>query len=204
MMLGHRFLCLTGLSGGLSGGLSDALTARFTLPARFVLPLLASLAGVSSAAAEEQRFAAYITGYGFWDNTPPGTAIISHPVKHRRAGGSGTHDDPVTLAVGHALHGPHEILDFPPGTMLYLPRIKKYAVVEDTCGDGPRPQDGPCHTGARGHIWLDLYVGGQTVTPAQAEQCQYRITAVQMVYRNPAPHYEVHPGEVIGSGCAVF
>jgi len=175
----------------------------FKMAAVSVGGAMASFTGPSEAVAQEQRFAAYITGYGFWDNTPPGSSAISHPVKHRRAGGIGTYRDPITLAVGHTLKGRRDILDFPAGTVFYLPRLKKYALVEDTCGDGPRPQDGPCHTGAQGYPWLDLWVGGQTVSPAQSEKCQYKITAVQMVYLNPNPNYEVYPGEVIASGCAV-
>ncbi|WP_235857811.1 hypothetical protein [Marimonas lutisalis] len=158
----------------------------------------------SANSGNEQHFAAYITGYGYWDNTPPGTSVISHPIEHRHAGGTGTYHDPITIAVGHSINGRHEKLDFRPGTMFYLRRLKKYAIVEDTCGDGPLPQNGPCHTGVRGHPWLDLYVGGKNVSATASARCQDLITAIQMVIMHPAPHYEVHEGDVIESGCKVF
>lgn len=154
--------------------------------------------------SQEAHFAAYITGYGYWDNTPPGSTAISHAVKHRRAGGTGTYHDPITLAVGHALNGPHHSMDFRPGTIFYIRRFKKYAIVEDTCGDGPRPQDGPCHTGFQGHPWIDLYVGGKDEGPQMTDRCSYALTGLQMVILNPAPNYEVVQGEMVKSGCRAF
>src|SRR5262245_24304576 len=41
---------------------------------------------------------ANITGYSYFDNTPAGSSLISHPVLHRYAGGSGSYADPITLA----------------------------------------------------------------------------------------------------------
>ena len=43
---------------------------------------------------------AFITGYTWWDNSPPGSAQIARPVLHQRAGGNGTYSDPITVAVG--------------------------------------------------------------------------------------------------------
>ena len=173
---------------------------------RGVSVLLAAVSFSSAAAGGslEQNVAAYITGYGYWDNTPPGSSTISHPRKHRRAGGTGTFNDPITIAVGHTLNGRRDVLDMPAGTKFYLRRLKKYAIVEDTCGDGSAPQNGPCHTGFRGHIWLDLWVGGKHSSAASSANCQSRITALQMIVINPASNYEVYPGDVIESGCKVF
>lgn len=178
-------------------------TRAFFASFSFFVSTLLSPGLASANSEEEQTFISYITGYGFWDNTPPGSSVISHPIDHAHAGGTGSYDDPITLAVGHAIHGSKETLDFPPGTIFYIPRLKKYAVVEDTCGDGARPQDGPCHTGYRGHPWIDLYVGGEGASASVSETCQDRITALQTVIVNPAPHYEVHHGEVVASGCHV-
>lgn len=156
------------------------------------------------ARGPERRFVAYITGYGYWDNTPPGSSTISHPGTHRHAGGTGTYRDPITIAVGHSYIGLRDILDYPAGTIFYLMRLKKYAIVEDTCGDGLRPQDGPCHTGMRGYPWFDIWVGGENSSKADSARCQSMITALQMVIINPKPNYEVHPGAVLDSGCKVF
>ena len=169
-----------------------------------MLTVSSILAGASPLFATEHHFTAYITGYSYWDNTPPGSTEISHPEDHRYAGGTGTYHDPITLAVGHSIERGKETLDFPPGTMFYIRRLKKYAIVEDTCGDGNRPQDGPCHTGARGHPWFDLYVGGKHSGNSVSNRCMDLITAVQMVIMNPKPHYEVAVGEVVDDGCRVF
>jgi hypothetical protein len=90
---------------------------------------------------------AYTTGYDYWDNTPAGSAIISDPILHKRAGGTGTYADPITLAVGHSIIGGKDILDYPAGTKFYIPNLRRYFIVEDTCGDGPSPQTEECHIG---------------------------------------------------------
>lgn len=158
---------------------------------------------VSSSNAE-QKFTAYITGYGFWDNTPPGSTAISKPVVHQRAGGTGTYADPVTIAVGHTIKGSRQTLDYAPGTRFYIERLRKYAIVEDVCGDGNTPQAGPCHTGYRGHPWLDVYIGGGKHSAAATTACARQITALQNIVINPKPDYPVFAGEITASGCKVF
>jgi hypothetical protein len=124
-------------------------------------------------------------------------------VVHRKAGGQGSYEDPVTIAVGHVIEGGRQTLDFPAGTRLYIARLRKYAIVEDVCGDGTRPQDGPCHTGYKGHPWLDIYIGGARVSKSATEACARRITALQEIIINPRPGYPVAAGE-IASSCKVF
>jgi len=96
----------------------------------------------------------FLTGYSYWDNTPPASAIIGRPVIHHIAAGTGTYDDPVTLAVGWRIDENKVSEDFQPGTRFYIPRLRKYAIVEDLCGDGAKPQSGPCHIGWEGYPWL--------------------------------------------------
>ena len=153
---------------------------------------------------QPQAFQAYVTGYSFWDNTPPGTVDISHPVIHRFAGGMGTFSNPITLAVGHRIVEGEDILDFPAGLRFYLPRLRKYAVVEDTCGDGPFPQDGPCHAGNNGLIWLDIYVDGVQAGKAESATCMNAITGAQPVVMDPGPNMSVVVGPVTEGGCFVF
>lgn len=169
-------------------------------------PRTLELAVSSSNASRtgEEKFTAYITGYGFWDNTPPGSAAISKPVVHRKAGGTGTFNDPVTIAVGHKIEGNRQTLDFAPGTRFYIERLRKYAIVEDVCGDGNKPQAGPCHTGYRGHPWLDIYIGGGKHTAKETVACARQITALQKIIINPRPDYPVYAGEITASGCKVF
>lgn len=152
----------------------------------------------------EMSMQVYLTGYSFWDNTPPGSAEIARPVVHRGAGGTGTFADPVTLAVGHSISGARHSMDFPAGTRFYIERLRKYAIVEDLCGDGNRPQNGPCHIGRNGMPWIDIYVGGQHSGPGPSQTCMYRITGVQRVIVNPRPGRPVEAGELTASGCRTF
>lgn len=158
----------------------------------------------ASPSSREQSFDIYLTGYSYWDNTPPGSASISKPVIHRKAGGTGTYSDPITIAVGHTIIGRRQTLDYPAGTRFYLERLQKYVIVEDVCGDGRQPQNGPCHTGRNGLPWLDIYVDGSGVSSGDATECARRITAVQPIIMHPEPGYPVFAGSLAEAGCQVF
>lgn len=80
-----------------------------------------------------------MTFYGYFDNSPPGTAI-AHPVLHSGAGGVGTFDDPITFAVAPEVQN-----KVPAGTRIYIPSLKKYFIMEDDCtssGPGGEPVQG--------------------------------------------------------------
>lgn len=143
----------------------------------------------------EKSFQAYLTGYSFWDNTPPGSADISNPVIHSKAGGTGTFNDPITIAVGHSIINGKDILDYPAGTKFYIPNLHRYAIVEDTCGDGNSPQNGPCHTGHQGHPWLDIYVG-KGASKQASDACMDSITEVHTIIQNPIATYPVVTGDI--------
>lgn len=152
--------------------------------------------------AGERTVTAYVTGYSYWDNTPPGSPAISHPVVHRVAGGTGTYADPVTIAVGHTIQGGTDTLDWPAGTRFYLPYLRRYVMVEDTCGDGPTPQNGPCHVGypAPATTWLDIWADGRELSAARADACLAGLTDVHTAVLDPRPGYLVDPGPVIRDG----
>ncbi len=156
---------------------------------------------VTQVAATSTSMKIYLTGYSYWDNTPRGSTQIARPVIHRRAGGTGTYDDPITVAVGHSISGGRNRMDFPAGTRFYFPNLRKYGIVEDVCGDGPRPQNGPCHTGHNGLPWLDIYVGGRSVSSAVADRCMRSITGVQTAVINPVSGLPVREGEITLSTC---
>lgn len=154
----------------------------------------------------------YVTGYSFWDNTPPGSTEISHPVIHQEAGGAGTYADPVTVAVGHSIIDGKDVLDFKAGTRFYVPNLRKYFIVEDTCGDGRKPQNGPCHrldtpgnrAPAGAAAWIDVWVGGEGSTDDQANDCMSELTQLQVVIVNPALNFLVVAGDISsGSTCKV-
>jgi len=71
-----------------------------------------------------------VTFYGWDDNSPPGDSIAygksaGYPTLHDAAGGTGTYADPLTMATDKA--------ELAPGTIVYVPFVRKYAVMEDDC-----------------------------------------------------------------------
>ncbi|WP_424978244.1 hypothetical protein [Leisingera sp. S232] len=201
-----RIILLTGailstaacsVSGNSNGSLNGAQSTRLLVDEG--MP-----SEISSAYSGEQTMNVFLTGYSYWDNTPRGSAQIARPVIHQQAGGTGTYEDPITLAVGHEKRNGRSYMDYPAGTKFYVKNLQKYAIVEDLCGDGPKPQTGPCHSGYQGHDWLDIYVGGQGLDENWVDRCMNRITGIQQVILNPGPGYLVAPGEIAASGCATL
>lgn len=78
-----------------------------------------ALASPAPAATTHQAF---VTFYGWYDNTPP-SAAIAYPVIHQTAGGTGTWSDPITYA--------SDTSETPAGTKIYVPRVQKYFIMED-------------------------------------------------------------------------
>ena len=154
-----------------------------------------------AASARETRFTAYLTGYGHHDNTPAGSRISDATI-HATAGGTGIYRDPITLAVGHSIVNGKDILDIAADTRFYVPNLRKYFIVEDTCGDGGTPQNGPCHIGFQDHLWLDLWVGGATTSKTEMTACQVSITGKHLVIRDPATDYAVVEGPILHDECA--
>lgn len=169
-----------------------------------LMSVVASDTAAKDSAKSSRQFDIYLTGYTYWDNTPPGSSAIARPVLRQRAGGTGTWQSPITIAVGHRIENGRQTLDYPEGTRFYLPRLRKYAIVEDVCGDGAKPQNGPCHSGHRGYPWLDIWIGGKSVAPEESDACARRITAVQPIILNPPKDLPVHKGEIATNGCRVF
>lgn len=153
---------------------------------------------------------AYTTGYTYWDNTPPGSADIAFPVIHQKAGGTGTFADPITIAVGHSISGGKDTPDFAAGTKFYIPNVQRYFIVEDACGDGNKPQNGPCHVGyPKGtNVWLDMWLGGASLSKSAANACAEKLTdsngVMHTAIQNPAANYKVTTGEVSASGCGQY
>jgi hypothetical protein len=140
----------------------------------------------------------YVTAYTWFDNTPVGSPTISNPKLHKTAGGSGTYDDPVTIAVGHSLESGTDVLDYPPGLRIYIPDVRRYFIVEDTCGDGDAPEEGPCHTGAEefgdASVWLDMWIGGEDESADFTRRCTRKVTGVRTAVFDPPDNYVVAAG----------
>lgn len=191
------------LLAGFATAASPQFTARPNLANGLSLPQSEEAAQpVAYRTTKGQRFSVYLTGYSFWDNTPPGSAAIARPVIRQRAGGSGTYSDPITIAVGHSFATGRQVLDFPAGTRFYFPALRRYAIVEDVCGDGPTPQYGPCHVGYNGMPWLDIYVDGSDAGQHAANACMNRITGIHEVIVAPSRGLPVVAGALAESGCS--
>jgi hypothetical protein len=121
---------------------------------------------------------------------------------HRGAGGSGTYADPITLAVGHSIIDGKDILDYPAGTRFYIPNVRRYFIVEDTCGDGSQPQNGPCHTGfpPGTTAWVDMWIDGRSGTPEAVDDCARALTGAHRIIQNPKANYVVVQGPVFQDG----
>jgi hypothetical protein len=162
-------------------------------------PAAAACGGTPPRASDETVVPdTYVTAYTWFDNTPAGSPDISHPMLHKKAGGTGTYEDPVTVAVGHSLETGDDVLDYPAGTRIYLPDVRRYFIVEDTCGDGPTPEEGPCHSGAGEHgdasVWIDLWIGGEGEGASFARRCTQQVTGVRTAVFDPADNYVVASG----------
>ena len=119
---------------------------------------------------------------------------VSDTRRCRRAGaparipGTGTFDDPITLAVGYEAGD-----EFPVGTVFHVPLVRAYFLVEDRCGRCSDPTDEADHS-------IDLWVGNDPDA-----SCVYEITGAHTVVRDAGPGWDVeHRPYELGSDCSVF
>lgn len=128
------------------------------------LGLIAAPAQAAGSATTEQTF---LTFYGWWDNTPPG-GDISYPQIHQTAGGTGTYSDPITFATDSS--------EQPPGTIVYVPRVGKYFIMEDGCEECSADWTGHGPNGGPNLRHLDLWLGGQNGSAFAAIECEDALT----------------------------
>lgn len=113
--------------------------------------------------APQSQIIKNITFYGWPDNDPPG-GNIAYPVIHNKAGGTGTYSDPLTFATKST---------FPKGTILYVPYIQKYVIMEDEC-----TSCGASH--------IDIWVPSNGLFDKQVLACENKWTRTnQEVILNP-------------------
>jgi hypothetical protein len=137
----------------------------------------------------------YITGYADGDNTPPGSPETYLNGISGTAKGDCTYNNPTTMAVGHVITNGKDVGDFAYGTKFYVPELQCYFSAQDTCGDGPTPQNQPCHslkTADKGAtLWLDAYVG-----PKGTASCEEAMTKLYSVVQNPVAGLPVKQGNI--------
>lgn len=121
-----------------------------------------------------------VTLYGWPDNSPPG-GDIEYPQIHQSAGGTGTYNDPITVAT--------DSNELAPGTIVYYPYLKRYFIMEDGCAE--------CSTDwANGKSHIDLWVGGQNGDPTAVLNCEDALTqdnASAIVNPDPAEPVDTRP-----------
>ena len=96
-------------------------------------------------AAPSTQVQAFMTLYGWVDNSPPGPGI-AHPCLHSVAGGTGTYADPVTFAT--------DVNELGWCQVIYVPYMKRYFIHEDECSECDRDWN---------HLQkyrLDMWAGG--------------------------------------------
>ena len=143
------------------------ITSVVTVAASLLGLVAAMLFSSSSAYAAGTQQQVWLTYYGWYDNTPPGCGI-SYPQDHTCAGGTGTYSDPITFATDKS--------EEPSGTIVYVPRVEKYFVMEDDCTEcdqdwtGQGPDGGP-------RFWhFDLWTGGKGGNEFDAIDCEDALT----------------------------
>ncbi|EHY59193.1 hypothetical protein HRR83_001535 [Exophiala dermatitidis] len=122
------------------------------------------------------------TFYGYPDNDPPGPATAYNcGGRNFVAGGTGTHDNPLTMATAPGKLNQCETI--------YVPYLKKYVRFEDTCA-----QCTDDWNGGSGKRHIDIWTGSSTINGGQKQiDCEDALTPDQpkTIVRNPAANLEV-------------
>lgn len=118
----------------------------------------ASARYVQSGNGKQQNVTVYATWYGYNDNSGEtedqhGSADIAYPksdgyptLHNHATEGKGTYSDPVTFATPDK-----DLSVFPIGSIIYVPFVRKYFIMEDECGDDD--PDG-CQHGTHVDLWM--------------------------------------------------
>ncbi|KAJ5398340.1 hypothetical protein N7509_006453 [Penicillium cosmopolitanum] len=146
---------------------------------RMLLFIGAVLAGVGTACSTPGNF--IITFYGFPDNSPPGSGTAYNcGGRNYIAGGSGTYDDPVTIATAP---GELDVCE-----IVYLPLLTKYGRREDDCAQ--------CTTDySNGEPHIDIWTGSSNINGGQNQiDCEDNLTygGRYTIVRNPPTNYGVN------------
>lgn len=149
---------------------------------------------------------AFVSASSHYSHTPAGPKQLAYPVLHTVSGGTGTYANPITAAVGVSTASGTPVLDYPAGTRLYIPTLRRYFLVEDVCSTTTPPQDGPCHAlktagnaappGAT--TWIQVWIDGQSGTAEQVKECATSLSAgLTTVVVNPKPSLPVQLGGAV-------
>ncbi|EXJ90640.1 hypothetical protein A1O1_03743 [Capronia coronata CBS 617.96] len=159
-----------------------------TLLPSFTLARLGS-AGIVMNPASSSVTSVEHTFYGFPDNDPPGAATAYNcGGRNFIAGGKGTHDSPLSMA---SAPGEFNLCE-----VIYVPYLKKYVRLEDTCA-----QCIDDWKSGKGHI--DMWTGSSTQNGGQQQiECENALTPdkAQTIIRDPDPNLEVDAAALYDPG----
>ncbi|GAA4253023.1 discoidin domain-containing protein [Dactylosporangium darangshiense] len=143
-----------------------ALVSAIAAACVSVLAVIGVVAATGPAEAATNT-KAFFTLYGWYDNTPP-SAEIAYPSVHDEAGGTGTYNDPLTFAAATGAAKP--------GTKIWVPRLRKYFVMEDGCDECDQDWNGKGPNGGPKLYHFDLWLGGKGGDPFDAINCEDALT----------------------------
>ncbi|HEY4383826.1 MAG TPA: hypothetical protein VGN34_05025, partial [Ktedonobacteraceae bacterium] len=124
-----------------------------------------------------------IKGYGYPDNDNGvighnNTAAIAYPksegystLHNLATEATGTYADPITFAAYTPLTQGKKAV-FAPGTRIYVPYLRKYFILEDSCGDCNQDPNGNSYLL---HLWLGPSSLTAQDTPQSIEDCETKI-----------------------------
>jgi len=113
------------------------------------------LSGSRPATALTTNVSAFMTLYGWADNSPPGPGI-AHPCLHASAGGTGTFADPITFAT--------DVSEVPWCGVIYVPYMQRYFIHEDECSECDRDWNNL-------HLYrFDMWAGGDAQSTHSPER----------------------------------
>jgi len=168
--------------------------------------------GAGGSGGPQTLLNVYVTWYGFNDNscqveTDHNCNTIAFgksdgfPTRHDSGTeGSGTYDDPGTFATGIDDDG--MVGEMLPGTIIYLPAVHKYAIMEDQCAECTDEwnQKKAYHV----DVWMGPSYGSDPV-PLMA--CEDQLTEGDGTFQgtgtiivNPAPDLPVEPTPLFANG----
>ncbi len=128
-----------------------------SLPVLCALAVVLSVFGTPTAASAQgpTSVRAFMTLYGWADNSPPGTDI-AHGCLHKVAGGVGTFSNPITFAT--------DVNELGWCQVIYVPYMKRYFIHEDECSQCD--QDWNSY-----HLYrFDMWAGGDAGSRHQPEK----------------------------------
>lgn len=110
------------------------------------------------------RVNAYVTYYGWYDNTPPGCSTAYAGCVN----GNGSYAHPITFA--------SDSKEFPVGTIVYYPTVEKYFKMRDDCSECDADWQGKGPDGGPLLHHIDLWIGGKGGKEWDVIRCEDALT----------------------------